>query len=112
MDIQNLEIQKMPPKTQKGKYQSWAITFNQRFQRIKNLVKEISDLIFRGNILEVVYTTQDKQGITHKYRSILTNVTEAEFREFVNYLNTLKPSQKMDILEIKEIPTYIQEIPL
>lgn len=91
--------------------QSSRIRINQLSSRLKNLLNQLSSRLFKGNILEVTYTSEKDRDI-RKFQSIMTNISKSEFEYLIGLLNEIKPEQKISILEIREIPTFIKELPL
>lgn len=95
-----------------GKSQSSRLKRNQLLSRIIHLTKSIRKIIFSGHILEVTYLQQSPNHPDRKFKAILTDISQMDFEYFVREMNKTENGPKLVILEIKEIPTFIKEVPL
>lgn len=95
-----------------GKSRASRIRRQQIVSRISYLTNEVKSSIFSGNILQVTYM-QEVNGKPHKkYEALLTDISKADFEYFLQTMNSTRKNNKLVILEIQEIPTFIREVPL
>ena len=95
-----------------GKSQSSRIRRNQLISRIKHLTQSIKLVVFKGHILDVTYIKTFPGLPDRKFRAVLTDISQYDFEYFVRQMNDTREGPKIVILEIREIPTFIREVPL
>lgn len=95
-----------------GKSQSSRIRRNQLISRIKHLTQSIKLVVFKGHILDVTYIQTFPGLPDRKFRAVLTDISQDDFEYFVRQMNDTREGSKIVILEIREIPTFINELPL
>lgn len=95
-----------------GKSRASRIRRQQILSRISYLTREVKSSIFSGNILEVTYIKEVDGKPLKKYKAILTDISKADFEYFIHTMNSTRKNNKLVILEIQEIPTFIKEVPL
>ena len=88
-----------------GKLQQLSLQVKAEKSRIKALQKEIRDII-NTPILEVTYASYDK-----RMKVILANITEEDIRTLFNLINVMN-KEPIRILEIRQIPNFIEEVQL
>lgn len=99
-------------KASPGKSQASRIRRNQLLSRIQHLTQSIKTVLFSGNILEVTYIQRIPGRNDRKFQAILTDISQPDFEYFVKQMNNTENGPKIIILEIREIPTFIRELPL
>lgn len=99
-------------KDSKGKSQASKIRRQQIISRIQHLSNQLKSSLLSGNILEVTYIHEVEGKPIKKYKGILSDVSKADFEYFIQTMNSTRDKDKLVILEIREIPTFIKEVPL
>lgn len=95
-----------------GKSQSSRLKRNNLISRVKHLTESIRTNLISGHILDITYLQVNPNGETRKYHAVLTDVSQADFEYFIQQMNNTEDGLKIKILEIREIPTFIKEVPL
>ena len=99
-------------KDSKGKSQASKIRRQQILSRMQYLSKELKSSLLSGNILEVTYILEVDGVPKKKYKGFLSDVSQSDFEYFIQTMNTAREKDKLVILEIREIRTFIKEVPL
>lgn len=99
-------------KDSKGKSQASKIRRQQILSRIEHLTRELKSSLISGNILEVTYILEENGKPIKKYKGFLSDVSKDDFEYFIQTMNSTRDKNKLVILEIREIPTFIKEVPL
>lgn len=99
-------------KDSKGKSQASKIRRQQILSRIEHLTRELKSSLISGNILEVTYILEENGKPVKKYKGFLSDISKADFEYFIQTMNSTRDKNKLVILEIREIPTFIKEVPL
>lgn len=105
-------IKAVQVKDSKGKSQASKIRRQQILSRVEHLTKELKDSLISGNILQVTYILEENGKPVKKYKGFLSDVTKSDFEYFIDTMNSTRDKNKLVILEIQEIPTFIKEVPL
>lgn len=95
-----------------GKSQSSRLKRNNLISRVKHLTESIKTTLISGHILDITYLQINPNGKARKYHAVLTDVSQADFEYFIRQMNNTEDGLKIKILEIREIPTFIKEVPL
>lgn len=83
-----------------GKRQSLLKDQVYKESRIKSSIQKIDNL-FNGNIVTITFQDKDSGEI---FKSVYTNVSQEEVKEYVTFLARLK-GREISILEIKDVNT-------
>lgn len=83
-----------------GKKQSLLKDKVYKESRIKSSIQKIDNL-FNGNIVTVTFQDKDSGEI---FKSVYTNVSQEEVKEYVTFLARLK-GREISIIEIKDVNT-------
>lgn len=83
-----------------GKRQSLLKDQVYKESRIKSSIQKIDNL-FNGNIITITFQDKDSGEI---FKSVYTNVSQGEVKEYVTFLARLK-GREISILEIKDVNT-------
>lgn len=83
-----------------GKRQSLLKDQVYKESRIKSSIQKIDNL-FNGNIVTITFQDKDSREI---FKSVYTNVSQEEVKEYVTFLARLK-GREISILEIKDVNT-------
>ena len=84
----------------RGKRQSLLKDKVYKESRIKSSIQKIDNL-FNGNIVTITFQDKDSEEI---FKSVYTNVSQEEVKEYVTFLARLK-GREISILEIKDVNT-------
>lgn len=95
-----------------GKSQSSRLKRNNLISRVKHLTESIRNTLTSGHILDITYLQINPNGETRKYHAVLTDISRPDFEYFIRQMNNSRDGIKIKILEIREIPTFIKEVPL
>lgn len=83
-----------------GKRQSLLKDKVYKESRVKSSIQKIDNL-FNGNIVTITFQDKDSGEI---FKSVYTNVSQEEVKEYVTFLARLK-GREISILEIKDVNT-------
>lgn len=98
-------------KSKKGEVQKHRIHKNYLKRKLRSLIDVIKSKI-NGNLIILKFKIVKVDGSSqHLFEMAFTNASVEEIKDLLSIQATMSGSQ-LEILEIKEIPTYIKEIPL
>ena len=111
-ELSSAMVQGFKDRNSPGKTQAYRLKRNNLLSRIQHITESIRTVIFKGHILEVTYMHTIPGQADRKFHAILTDVSKEDFEYFIREMDKTKEGPKIVILEIREIPTFIKEVPL
>lgn len=97
---------KNTPTHKKGKYQTHIIHLQYLKRRLRDFMGRLNKKV-NGTVTTVKFKIVNSQGDSTLYEQTFTNLTQQDISDILKIRSVLE-GVEIEILEIKEIPTYVR----